>query len=118
MSSAIMSAVQTSPYPLKATDKESDSIIAEEYNQNGAGPPYVAYNLWRPLSKVRRDPLAMVPRRESDEARARDHTLVYYPYSTRVPDHPELGGNFLRELIQMRVNPDGRDKGVKSMTIL
>ena len=47
-------------HPFLASSKESDTLIAEQYNQNDKfGPRYAAYSVWRPFKRVERDPLAL-----------------------------------------------------------
>ena len=93
------------------TDPSSDSIIAEHYNGKGKlGPRYAAFSLWRPLEKVQRDPLAMLPRRDFNATSGPVYStdgrrLVYWQYDIRVPGNEKLGGDFLRRLVQMKVDP-------------
>ncbi|KFY31651.1 hypothetical protein V493_00932 [Pseudogymnoascus sp. VKM F-4281 (FW-2241)] len=83
--------------PFPAASAEANAVIAERYNRDGLGPRYAAYSVWRPLGTVQRDPLCIAPRRRDTGE------LVYYPYDLRVPGHPELGGDFLREVALLGV---------------
>lgn len=83
--------------PFSATSAEANSVIAERYNRDGLGPRYAAYSVWRPLGTVQRDPLCVAPRREDTGE------LIMYPYDLRVAGHPELGGDFLREVALLGV---------------
>lgn len=85
-----------------AQSKESDSLIAERYNQNGLGPRYAAYSIWRPLKKVGRDPITLAPRKR--EVKTIGGEKVYWPYMNRYPGADELGGDFLKEFAFCGVN--------------
>jgi hypothetical protein len=86
------------------SDKESDSTIAEEYNQteNGQlGPRYAAYSIWRPLKKVGRDPLTFSPRKET--LVTADTEMVHWQYENKVPGPSELGGDWLKEFAMLGI---------------
>jgi hypothetical protein len=79
--------------------KESDPVIAEQYNQNGRlGPRYAAYSVWRPIKKVGRDPLALAPRMAPPNP---DDNLFYRNYHNRAAGHPNLGGDYLKEFAML-----------------
>lgn len=87
---------------VKASIKESDSVIADGYNQNGQlGPRYAAYSIWRPLKKVQRDPISLSPR-SKDSSKAGDG-FVYCPYDNKIPGSEELGGDYLKEYAALGV---------------
>lgn len=98
-------------HPFSAYTKEANDLIAESYNQNGKlGPRYAAYSVWRPLKKVRRDPLVLAPRKAPISA---DSDLVYWPYENRFLSPAELGGEYLREFAKLgvtRESPEGNSK--------
>lgn len=78
-----------------AVDKETEALIAEQYNQGGQlGPRYAAYSIWRPLRKVGRDPIALASRRERPQANGE---RVHWPYFNRIPGPADFHGDFLRE---------------------
>ncbi|KAH8697865.1 GA4 desaturase [Talaromyces proteolyticus] len=80
--------------PFSAESKESENLIFEKYNSvEKLGPRYAAYSIWRPLKKVQRDPLALCPRTKFNQ----NDSLIYWPYLNKVPGHPDLGGDFLKE---------------------
>ncbi|RFU29637.1 hypothetical protein B7463_g6718, partial [Scytalidium lignicola] len=84
-------------YSFSASSREADTLIAEQYNQNGKlGPRYTAYSIWRPLTKVERDPIALAPRMNSAIG-CDDSDFVYWNYENRIPGPQELGGDFLKE---------------------
>ncbi|OBT83634.1 hypothetical protein VE02_08046 [Pseudogymnoascus sp. 03VT05] len=91
--------------PFPTTSAEANAVIAEQYNQDGLGPRYAAYSVWRPLGTVQRDPLCIAPRRGDTGE------LVEYPYDLRVQGNAELGGDFLREVTLLGVQ--GKDVGVR-----
>lgn len=91
-------------HPFTPTDKESDSIVAEKYNQTGngsLGPRYAAYSIWRPLKKVGRDPLTFSPRKEEPETA--DNEMVHWQYENKVPGPPELSGDWLKEFAMLGI---------------
>ena len=74
-----------------ATDESSNDIIAGQYNRSH-GPRYAAYSVWRPLRKVTCDPLAVLPRKSTSQAKK--YGILEWVYDIRVPGHPDLGGDF------------------------
>ncbi|KAG8406468.1 hypothetical protein J3458_021300 [Metarhizium acridum] len=91
-------------HPFRPSDKESDSLIAEQYNHSESGrlgPRYAAYSIWRPLKKVARDPLTFSPRKEMPVSA--DCGMVHWQYENKVPGPPELGGDWLKEFAMLGV---------------
>ncbi|KAF2156575.1 hypothetical protein K461DRAFT_316810 [Myriangium duriaei CBS 260.36] len=83
----------------------SDNIIAERYNKSG-GRRYAAFSVWRPLVRVERDPLAMLPQKDFVEyCESQDSALELCDYLIRVPGDSTLGGDFLRQLACLKVKP-------------
>jgi hypothetical protein len=87
--------------PFPPESHESNSLIAEQYNQNGElGPRYAAYSIWRPLKTVERDPITLGP-----PGRAQNNgEMVYWPYLNPYKGVPELGCDFLKEFAMLGVN--------------
>ena len=75
-----------------ATSPESDQILETNYNQNGKGPRYACFSIWRPLHDVTRDPLGYAPRYTTNV-----DGLIATKYENRVPGDSSLGGDFVRE---------------------
>ncbi|KID74326.1 Gibberellin cluster GA4 desaturase [Metarhizium brunneum] len=91
-------------HPFRPSDKESDALIAKQYNHTESGrlgPRYAAYSIWRPLKKVARDPLTFSPRKETPASA--DGDTVHWRYENRVPGPPELGGDWLKEFAMLGV---------------
>ena len=74
------------------TSPESDQILEANYNQNGKGPRYACFSIWRPLHDVTRDPLGYAPRYTANV-----DGLIATKYENRVPGDSSLGGDFVRE---------------------
>jgi hypothetical protein len=103
-------------HTFKAQNKESDSYIAQQYNQNGKlGPRYAAYSIWRPIKKVGRDPLALAPTKNVNTTNG---DLVYWPYENKIPGDPELGGDFLKEYAMLGVRGESPESGSHSSNYL
>ena len=82
---------------VQATDKASDEVVNAKYNADGRlGPRYAAYSVWRPLRKVTRDPLAMIPWRDVGKG---DRNVEMWQYDIRVPGRD---GDWCRELEMLR----------------
>lgn len=98
--------------PFLADTAEANTIINENYNKSGKlGPRYAAYSIWRPLKKVGRDPITLLPRKETEQPGG-EH--IYWPYLNRMPGVPELGGkDWLKEFamlgVQTRERPGDDD---------
>ncbi|KHO00462.1 GA4 desaturase [Metarhizium album ARSEF 1941] len=91
-------------HPFQPSAKESDALIAEQYNHAGTGqlgPRYAAYSIWRPLRTVARDPLTFSPRREVPASAVGN--MVHWQYENKVPGPPELGGDWLKEFAMLGV---------------
>ena len=87
-------------YGVKSTEKESDAVLAKEYNKNGEfGPRYASYSIWRPIKKVTRDPLALAVRKN---VKALDGELYLWYYDIR---NHGIEGDWNRELEMLRVKP-------------
>lgn len=103
-------------HPFVAQSKESDSYIAEHYNQSAElGPRYAAYSVWRPLKKVGRDPLALAP---TKNLKTTNDDLVYWPYENKIPGASELGGDFLKEYAMLGVRGESSESGPDSSNSL
>ena len=85
-------------YGVKATEKNSDAILAREYNSSGRfGPRYASFSVWRPLKKITRDPLALAVRKN---LKGLDNDLHLWPYEIR---NHGTDGDWNRELEMLRV---------------
>lgn len=85
--------------PFAAFDKESDAAISAQY----AGPRYAIFSVWRPIKKITRDPLVMVP---YHVARA-DPDLVYDKHSVRLPGE---NGDWYRDVPSLWMKQENADK--------
>lgn len=94
-------------HPFHALTREADPLIAENYNlKDDLGPRYAAYSIWRPISKVGRDPLTLAPRKESPTTSG---NMIYWPYENKTPGHANLGGDFLKQYAMLGVPGEGID---------
>lgn len=78
--------------PGTSVDVESDCRIKANYK----GPRYAFFSVWRPLNKVTRDPLAMLPIRSLQE----DEKMIPVPF---VVKQPGTHGDWLREAAMLKV---------------
>ena len=93
---------------LNAATKEADHLIAERYNAKGLGPRYAAYSIWRPIKKVQRDPITLVPTGKMTKARGE---FVDWSYENKIPGIPELGGDYLKQFAMLGVKSETAPEG-------